>query len=67
MNQNDEFKKGEYVTVNELADKLAVSVKFIRKHSHDIPGMLKVSLKVVRFHLPTIEKRLLSGRFLLPR
>ncbi len=68
MNQKESSNSGEYVTVRELAAKLNVSTKFIQKHTHSIPGMLKVSRKVVRFHLPTVEKRLLSSQtFLLPK
>ena len=57
----------EYLNGKELAAKLGVSVKFISKYTgkRRVPGMVKVSPKCVRYHLPTIEKRLLSGQTIL--
>jgi hypothetical protein len=56
---------GEYISSKELASRLSVSLKFVQKHVRQIPGMVKITRKCVRFHLPTIEKRLLSGNSLL--
>lgn len=70
MANSEEIKIGpEYLDGKQLAKKLGVSVKFISKYTgkRRIPGMVRVSTKCVRYHLPTIEKRLLSGQpFLLP-
>lgn len=71
MHDSSEKGKGpEYLDGKQLAEKLGVSIKFISKYTgaRRIPGMVRVSPKCVRYHLPTIEKRLLSGQsFLLPK
>lgn len=58
----------EYIDAKALAVKLGVSIKQIRKWqaARRIPGMLILGHRLVRYRLAEIEKRLLSGNFLLP-
>ena len=60
---NDNLK---YFTAQELADHINVSRKFIEKHvsTHRIPGAVKIG-RLWRFKRSEVEKRLLSGHFLL--
>ena len=55
----------EYVDGAELARLLAVSRKWVSKHTFQIPGRVKLSGRCVRYHLPQINKRLACGRLLL--
>lgn len=56
----------EFLNAHELAEKLGMSTKFIAKQTarRRIPGATKVG-RVWRYRLIEIEKRLLTGRFLL--
>jgi len=56
----------EYLNSKQLAEKLNVSLKSIQKWTAErrIPGMVKCG-RVWRYSLSEIEKRLLSGSFLL--
>lgn len=58
----------EFFSVQELADYLNCSEKFIRKHieSRRLPGMVKLG-RVYRFRKSDVEKRLLSGQLLLEK
>jgi excisionase family DNA binding protein len=57
----------ELLTPEQLAEKLNVSLKFVRKHIADrrIPGMRRVG-RLIRFSPHEIEKALLKENFLLP-
>ena len=58
----------EYLTPQELADKLGMSIKFIRKHTQTgrIPGIVRCG-RMVRYNEAEIHKRLLSGKLLLDK
>jgi len=58
----------EYLTTDELAAHIKMSVKFIEKYRHTgrIPGAVKISSSW-RFNKAEVNKRLVSGgQFLLP-
>ncbi len=61
-------KVPEYLTPTQLADKLNVSIKFIRKHlaSRRLPGALKVGGRW-RFSILQVERALLRPQFLIDR
>ena len=58
----------EYLTPAELATKLGMSLNWIRKYATQrrIPGQVKNSNQW-RFRVVDVEKRLLSGQFLLEK
>ena len=58
----------EFFTVQELANYLNCSEKFIRKYieSRRLPGMVKIG-RVYRFRKSDVEKKLLSGQLLLEK
>ena len=55
----------EYLSSEQLAHKLNVSLKFIRKHVRRVPGYRKIG-RLVRFNRLEVEKALLRESFLLP-
>lgn len=57
----------EYLTPQALAAMMSVSLKFIVKQTQArrVPGQIKVG-RVWRYKRSEVEKRLLSGSFLLP-
>ena len=58
--------ESDFFSTQELCSFLGVSKKFIQKHrAKRIPGAVKVG-HIWRFRKTDIEKRLLSGQFLLP-
>lgn len=61
MKQEQEFLTGE-----ELADMLKVSLKFIKKHSHRIPGKVKVG-SLVRYEKTAVTKALCGGKLLMSK
>ena len=65
----DEEKSGitsDYYTPVQLAAKLNVSMKFIRKHTATkrLPGILKVG-SLVRYRKTDVNRALLNGKILL--
>ena len=54
----------EYLTPEELADLLKVSIKFVRKHSFKIPGRVKVGGSV-RYEKNSVMRALVGGNFLI--
>ncbi len=61
MKANDTQK--EYLSPKELASKLGMALKTITNWTQlkRIPGSVKIGGRW-RYHLPTVEKRLLSGK-----
>ena len=60
--------EAEYLDCRQLAVKLNVAVKTIRKWfgANRLPGTVRISKHCVRFRKLDIEKRLLTGTLLLP-
>jgi hypothetical protein len=58
---------GNFLTAPQLAQKLNVSLKAIRKWSLSGRLMYVKMGRLVRYHWPEIEKRLLTGRLLVER
>ncbi len=65
MSDND-LAAERYVSKDQLADLLSVSVRTIEKNSRRISGRVKVG-RTVRYYLPDIHKVLLSGRNLFSK
>lgn len=59
--------ESEFLTVEDLARKLNMSAKFIRRHvqTRRLPGLKKIG-RMVRFERRAVEKALLREEFLLP-
>jgi len=64
---DDQGAVKEYVDAAELANKLGVTLKAIRKWTgqNRLPGIVRISRRCVRYRLPEIERRLLSGHLLI--
>lgn len=62
-----ETRAPEYLTPQALAAMMSVSLKFIIKQTQArrIPGQIKVG-RIWRYKRSEVEKRVLSGHFLLP-
>lgn len=58
----------EYLSPDELAKKINMSKKFIKKHIQDrrLPGMVRCG-RYWRFNRIELEKKLLSGNLLLEK
>ena len=58
----------EYLTPRELADKLAVSLRFIEDNTmaKKIPGQIKIG-RLWRYKITEVEKALLRGTFLIEK
>lgn len=58
----------EFLSTDELAKLLNISIKTVRKYieTRQLPGMVKIG-RLYRFRKYDVEKRLLSGSFLLER
>lgn len=66
MTDNSNAPSSEYLTPQELAAMLNMSLKWVVKHTqlHRIPGQTKMG-RLWRYRRTEVEKRLLSGIFLL--
>jgi hypothetical protein len=58
---------GDFLTAPQLAQKLNVSLKAVRKWSLSGKLMYVKMGRLVRYYWPDIEKRLLTGRLLVER
>lgn len=54
----------EYLTADELAELLKISIKFIRKHSFKIPGRVKAGSSV-RYEKNSVMRALAGGNLLI--
>jgi hypothetical protein len=54
-------KSGEYVSLDFLSKHFSISRRTLETWSPNIVGRTKLG-RLVRFHLPTIEKEILAGR-----
>jgi predicted DNA-binding transcriptional regulator AlpA len=59
--------ENEYLSAEQLAKKLSVSPKSVRKwtQKRKLPGVVRLGKRCIRYRLVDIEKRLLSGELLL--
>jgi len=57
----------EYLTVDQVAARLQVSQKTIRKwiSENRLPGLIRLGRRCIRFRAVDLEKRLLNGQLLL--
>ena len=63
------MKESEYLSHEQLAGMLNMSVRTIRKlsYSRRLPGRLQIGLRCVRYHRQAIERALNSGSLLLSK
>lgn len=68
VNTEQKNVESEFLSTDELSKYLNVSIKTIRKYieTRQLPGMVKIG-RLYRFRKSDVEKRLLSGNFLLER
>jgi excisionase family DNA binding protein len=66
MTEKSKEPTSEYLTPQELAIMLNMSLKWVVKHTqfHRIPGQIKMG-RLWRYRRSEVEMRLLSGKFLL--
>jgi hypothetical protein len=57
-------KQSDYLTPEELAHKLNMSLKWVEKQTqaHKVPGQTKIG-RLWRYRLGEVEKQLLTGKF----
>ena len=62
------MEKQEVMTPKDLAEKLAMSLKWVVKQTQArrVPGQIKIG-RLWRYRRAEVEKRLLAGQFLLEK